>query len=92
MPNLIPSFNWGTALQNDNPELTRQLSQSYSNTAFIVNTKVSKYVTEGADPPASSDLNRSFEIGDIYVRKDTDSAWILTSRTTDTNVTWTIIT
>lgn len=97
MPTLITDYNWGSSLRNNNPELTRQLSQAYSNTAFAVNTKVSKYVTNGVDkpnvdPPASSTFNQNFELGDIYVRTDTDSAWIMTSRTTATAVTWTLIT
>lgn len=97
MPTLISVYNWGRSLQNDNPELTRQLSQAYSETANAVNTKPSRYVTDGnqkpnVDPPAASELNKNFEIGDIYVRTDTDSAWIMTSRTTSESVTWTLIT
>lgn len=97
MPALITNFNWGTALRNANPELVRQLSTAYSDTANIVNTKVSKYFTDGVqkphvDPPASSDFNINFEIGDVYVRTDTDTAWMMTSRTTSSAVTWTQIT
>lgn len=97
MPTLITNYNWGSSLRNENPELTRQLSNSYSDIANVMNTKVSKYTTDGVqrphvDPPASSEFNKNFEIGDIYVRTDTNSAWIMTSRTTSTAVTWTIIT
>lgn len=97
MPTLINNFNWGNALNNSNPQLARQLSEAYTATAFCVNTKISRYVTDGVqkpnvDPPANSDFNKNFDIGDIYVRTDTDSAWIMTSRTTSTAVTWTIIT
>lgn len=97
MPTLITKFNWGSALVNANPELIRQLDQVYTSTALVVNTKVSKYYTNGTtkpnvDPPASSVFNKNFEIGDIYVRTDTDSAWIMTSRTSDIAVTWTLIT
>jgi hypothetical protein len=97
MPTLQQNFNWGSSLRNANPELTRQLSEAYSNTAQVMNTKVSKYFTDGiqkphVDPPASSDFNKNFEIADVYVRTDTDTAWMLTSRTTSTNVTWTLIT
>lgn len=97
MPTLINNFNWGRALQNDNPELTRQLAEAYSNTALCVNTKISKYFTNGeqkphVDPPSSSDFNKNFEIGDVYVRTDTNSAWMMTNRTTDIAVTWTLIT
>lgn len=97
MPTLISNYNWGAAIRNDNPDLARQLSQAYNDTAQAVNSKVSKYVTDGiqkpnVDPPASSDLNKNFEIGDLYVRTDTNSAWIMTSRTTSSDVTWTQIT
>jgi hypothetical protein len=97
MPTLITNFNWGSSLRNANPELTRQLSESYTQTALCVNTKVSKYVTDGvqrphANPPANSDFNKNFELGDIYVRSDTNSAWIMTSRTTSNAVTWTLLT
>ena len=97
MVTLITNFNWGRALLNSNPELARQLSTAYSDTANAVNTKISKYATDGVqrphvDPPASSDFNQNFEIGDVYVRTDTDTAWMMTSRTTSTAVTWTLLT
>ena len=97
MPTLITDFNWGSSLRNENPELTRQLSEAYSGTAFCVNTKISKYVTDGVqkphvNPPANSDFNKNFELGDIYVRTDTNTAWIMTSRTTSNAVTWTLVT
>lgn len=97
MPTILTNFNWGGSLRNSNPELTRQLSQAYSDTALAINTKVSKYVTDGdqkpnVDPPATSDFNKNFDIADIYVRTDTDTAWIMTSRTSSTSVTWTQIT
>lgn len=97
MPTLITNYNWGASLKNDNPELTRQLSQAYTDTAQAVNTKISKYTTDGVqrphvNPPANSDFNKNFEIADIYVRTDTNTAWIMTSRTTSTAVTWTQIT
>ena len=96
MPTLITNFNWGASLRNDNPELTRQLSTAYSDTANAVNTKISKYVTNGTsrphvNPPANSQLNTNFELADIYVRSDTNTAWIMTSRTSATAVTWTQI-
>lgn len=97
MPTLIQNFNWGMALRNDNPELVRQLSTSYSDTAGVVNTKISKYTTDGVqrphvDPPANSEFNKNFEIADVYVRTDTNTAWMMTSRTTANAVTWTLIT
>ena len=96
MPTLFEDFNWGSFLENQNPELTRQLSTAYSDIAVVTNTKVSKYVTDGdkkphVNPPASSDFNKNFELGDVYIRSDTDSVWMMTSRTTDIAVTWTAI-
>lgn len=94
MPRLITNFNWGTALRNQNPELTRQLSEAYSDTALVVNTKVSKYITDRDAPNAATpdDANKNLELGDIWVNKTTDTAWIMTSRTTDLLVTWSQIT
>jgi|SRR5690606_13847595 len=97
MPTLLTNFNWGTYLRNSNPELTRQLSEAYSDTALAVNTKISKYTTNGnqkphVNPPANSDFNKNFDVADIYVRTDTNTAWIMTSRTDANNVTWTQIT
>ena len=97
MPTLITNFNWGSALRNENPELTRQLSEAYTDTANAVNTKVSKYTTDGVRkphvaPPANSQFNKNFEIGDIYVRTDNNRAWIMTSRVDAEQVTWTLIT
>lgn len=92
MVTLAQKFNWGQQLIDKQPELFRRLNEAYSDTAQAVNTKVTKVKVEGSDPPANSAFNRNFEVGDIYVRPDTDSAWIMTSRTDDTNVIWTIIT
>ena len=97
MPRLSQNYNWGDALRNENPELVRQLATTYSDTAQVMNTKISKYVTDGVkkpnvDPPANSQFNKNFEIADIYVRTDTNTAWIMTSRTNSNAVTWTQIT
>lgn len=97
MPTLITNYNWGASLRNANPELTRQLSQAYNDTAQAVNGKVSKYYTDGnqkphVNPPANSEFNKNFEIADVYVRTDTNTAWMMTSRTTANAVNWTLIT
>ncbi len=97
MPTLPSNYNWGASFRNQNPELTRQISDSREQIVQCVNTKISKYTTDGVqrphvNAPASSQLNRNFDIGDIYVRTDTNTAWIMTSRTTDEAVTWTLIT
>lgn len=97
MPTLIESFNWGRNLFDKDPDLIRQLSTAYNTTASTVNGKVSKYVTNGTtkpnvDPPASSPFNKNWDVGDIYVRVDTNRAWIMSSRTTSEDVIWTLIT
>jgi hypothetical protein len=94
MASLINSINWGNAVRNENPELIRQLSEVYTRISLCVNQKSSKYVAE-IDPPntvTSSETNKTLEIGDFWVNKLTDSAWIMTSRTTDLLVTWKLIT
>jgi len=53
---------------------------------------VKKNVVTGANPPANSQINSFFSIGDITIRTDTDTAWIMTSRTTPNAVTWSQIT
>lgn len=96
MPTLNTYFNWGNSLYNSNPELTRQLDEAYNDTAQAVNTKVSKYFTDGVkkphtDPPSNSQFNMNFDICDIYVRSDNNKVWVLTSRTTSQAVTWTLV-
>lgn len=91
MPTLTPRFNWGTEIKNINPTLYNQLNDSFSSTARIVNTKVSKNVAT-SNPPANDPINANFEEGDLWVNKSTDTAWILTSRTTNNAVTWKQIT
>jgi len=91
MPRLVTSYNFGSSKENENPELTRQLSDVYTRIAIEVNLRVSRLVLTGGDPPANNEVNRNFEIGDLAVRTDTDDAWIMTSRTTDEAVTWTQI-
>ncbi len=95
MPFLSQTINWGSV--KDNPALNRQLALAYTTTAIIVNLKVSKYYTDGMqkphmDPPANSQFNNNFEIGDIFVRTDADKAWIMTSRVDLDNVIWKLIT
>ena len=92
MVTLAQRFNWGQNLIDSQPQMFRRLNEAYTNTAQVVNMKISKYSTSGVDAPANSSLNRNFEIGDVYVRTDTNTAWMMTSRTTDVAVTWTLIT
>ena len=94
MPTMLQEFNWGDSMRNGNPELTRQMSQAYANTSLVVNTKISKVVQDidAPTPLVESQVNKNMEIGDIWVNKLTNAAWIMTSRTTDLLVTWTLIT
>lgn len=94
MPSLLPTYNFGEAVYNENPNLTRQLSQMYTKTATITNSKASRYATN-VDAPSSatpSDVNKNLDIGDLWVNSTSDTAWIMTSRTTDVLVTWKQIT
>lgn len=91
MPSQTPRFNWGTEIKNINPTLYNQLNDSFSSTARVLNTKISKYITN-VDPPADDPVNVNFDQADIWVNQLTNNAWILTSRTTNTAVTWKIIT
>lgn len=91
MTRLADHFNFGSDLLNQNPLLYRQLSELYTSIALTLNNKANKYVSPDTNPPASSDFNKNFEIGDIYVRTDTNGVWIMTSRTSDVAVTWTAV-
>lgn len=100
MSRLPEDFNWGKELATDNPNLYRQLSQVYSENSRATNRKSNKTVSPNPqipgdtanDPPANSTFNAAFDIGDLYVRTDTDTAWIMTSRTSENAATWTQIT
>lgn len=94
MTRLITKFNFGNKLLEENPELLRQLTTIYSDLAAAINEKVKKYATT-VDPPNSvtpNDVNRTLDIGDVWVNTSSDNSWMMTSRTTDLLVTWTIIT
>lgn len=84
--------NWGDAVDNKNPLLARQLDESYTSLATAMGRKTSVYATKGTDAPASAQVNQTLSIGDFYVREDTNTAWIMTSRTSPQNVTWKQIT
>lgn len=91
MPILELRFNFGTELKNVNPTLYNQLNDLYTNISRVVNTKPSVNPTQ-INPPASSATNVNYKIGDIWINTLTDTAWIMTSRTTSQSVTWTQIT
>jgi hypothetical protein len=90
--NLAITRNWGAATETTDKTLIRQLDDMYFDIANAINGLVKKNVVTGANPPASSQSNKFLSIGDITVRTDTNAAWIMTSRTTDIDVVWTIIT
>lgn len=92
MPRVAQTYTWGKGIREQNKDLYNQLNESYENIAFVLNTKVSRRVILDQNPPASDEVNRNFEIGDVWVRTDADTAWMMTSRTDDITVTWTQIT
>lgn len=92
MPTLPRTFNWGTRIREMGTDLYNQLSKAYTDTSDVLNTKASKRVISNQNPPASDQVNKNYDIGDLWVRTDADTAWIMTSRTSDIAVTWKQIT
>jgi hypothetical protein len=90
--NLPLTRNWGNELLEDYPELIRNLDEMYSKIALTLQVVIKKDVVSGADPAATSQRNTLFSIGDITVRTDTDTAWIMTSRTSPETVVWSQVT
>lgn len=87
MTRLNTRYNWGQTLSVENPDLYRQLNDVYSIIASNTNGKCNKASMLTA-PQADNDVNKNYDIGDIWVNTQTNSAWIMTSRTTPTAVTW----
>lgn len=90
--NLPLKKNWGKDIYEISPTLTRQLDEFYTDVANYLTYVVKKNVLDGMDPPANDQRNSFYDIGDIAVRIDTDTAWIMTSRTSPNAVVWTQIT
>ena len=90
--NLPLKKNWGAAYTDDNAVLNRSLDEMYTDIANAISPLVKKNILNGADPAANDQRNRFFTIGDLAVRIDTDTAWIMTSRTDPDNVVWSQIT
>ena len=89
----LPRYkNFGGEIQDISATLANQLSQMYADIVNGLYLCIKKNVISGGDPPANSQINSYYSIGDITIRTDTDSAWIMTSRTSPTAVTWTPIT
>mgnify|MGYP001570956242 CR=1 FL=1 len=84
--------NFGTEVRDVSPVLHNQLSEMYTDIANNLTQAIKKDIVTGANPAAVSQRNSFFSIGDITIRTDTDSAWIMTSRTDPETVVWTLIT
>jgi hypothetical protein len=84
--------NFGSEVQNLSPVLYNQLSEMYTDIANNLSDAIKRDIVTGANPAASSQRNSFFTVGDITVRTDTNTAWIMTSRTTPEDVIWTQIT
>jgi hypothetical protein len=89
--NLPLNKNFGLEIARDQPVLARQLSSMYFDIANAINNLTKKNILSGADPAANDQRNSFYSIGDLAIRTDTDSAWIMTSRTTPNIVVWTKI-
>lgn len=92
MPSLNRRFNFGAKEKEQNPDLYNQMSDMYEDISGVTNTKASKRVIADQDPPANNQVNSNYDIGDLWVRTGTDTAWIMTSRTTANIAVWTQIT
>lgn len=89
--NLPLKKNFGREVLEQMPQLARQLDEMYTDIANALNLLIKKNILNGSDPAANDQRNSYFSIGDIAVRTDTNTAWIMTSRTTPNAVTWTLI-
>lgn len=93
--NLPLKKNFGRDVLEELPQLARQLDEMYTDIANTVNNLVKKNIISGNDPvsdPTADQRNAFFSIGDITIRTDTNTAWIMTSRTKPEVVVWTLIT
>lgn len=84
--------NWGQILVGQDPNLVRALDQFYTEVTLAINAATKKMILDGANPPANADINKLYTVGDLAIRTDNNTAWIMTSRSTNTAVTWTQIT
>lgn len=103
MPRVPQYFNFGELGVNIDPELTRVISIMYTTLARGINGVVDpnenfyfntpQVYTTGAPPSANAQINRNFQIGDIWIDSSAgpNQVYFLTARTTDTAVTWTAV-
>lgn len=91
MSRLPTRFNFGSAIKTLSEQLYNQLNDSYFSVATAVNARPVTRV-DTRDPPSQGQVNGGLSIGDTWVNQTTDSAWIMTSRTSLESVTWKQIT
>jgi len=91
MSRIPRKFNYGSEVKNINETLYNQLNDSYYEVSTCVSTKTTRF-EQKTNPPSSDKVNAGLDIGDIWINSATNSAWIMTSRTTAASVTWTLIT
>lgn len=92
--NLPLKKNFGREVLEELPYLARQLDEMYTDIAIAIGNLVKKNVISGSDPvssPGTDQRNSLFSIGDITVRTDTDAVWVMTSRVSAEEVTWTAV-
>lgn len=97
MSRISTRYNWGKEIEDKYPELFRRLNEIYTDLALVINETSRVAISPNPkipgsladDPPMDSPFNVNFDIGDKYVRTDTNAVWVLTSRTTPEAVTWT---
>ena len=78
-------------MSKENPDLYRQLNDVYTDISQNSNGKANR-INMTQDPPTNSSVNKNFDIGDIWVRTDTDTAWMMTSRKSPEEALWCQIT
>ena len=91
MTRLNTRYNWGNTLSQENPDLYRQLNEVYTDITSSSNGKVTRNVST-SNPTSPASINKNFDIGDIWINESSNTAWIMTSRTSAESVTWTTIT
>ncbi len=87
--------NFGKEIRELSPVLSRQLDEMYTDIANALTYVVRKNILDGSNPissPLTDQRNTFFSVGDITVRIDTDTAWIMTSRISPEEVVWSQIT
>lgn len=96
-------YNFGDVGKDISPDMLRMLSIMYTTLARGINGvtdpsenftfNMAQVYTTGAAPAASAQINREFQIGDIWIDTSAtpDQVHFLTQRTSDIAVTWTAV-